>query len=386
MGYWDRTIRFHERASKDIPSGKEGTSAVRFLRAFFEQRGYDSLDINHPLNNRLRVIFHHNCLWLMQYAQKLFEVSSLSGFDDHVAKRLGISSEYLNANNEIEVALKLHLEGLPVSFTRDRALSTPDLITRINNKTIRVEVSSFQPSDEETLIQNLYDNIILSCIPNGITWCGFVNRIPSRNKLIEILKQVKETINLVKETNKVERLYFEGIATIILAPNNLSNQMPEDCRGNFSFKGPPTRNIEEKIQRKIKDKSKQLFNFDEPVVLYLYTQMINRQVISNLFLKEMDEISFILATYPKLSGLILTVPHQRIEVPSALKADSLQKSYYKNKSFLEYDAGFYQYESTVIWMNQYAKQQFPTEIQHALDRYPENLTKLKSLQIPESYS
>jgi hypothetical protein len=379
MGYWDNVVRFHEKASKDIPAGKEGLRAIRFLRSFFEQREFNLLDINHPLRNRLRVVFHHNYLWLMQYAQKLFTISSLSGFEEHVAKRLGIPKEYLNANNEIEVALKLHLEGLPVSFTRDRTLSTPDLTTRINNDTIKVEVSSLQPSDEETLIKNLYDDINLSCIQNDVTWCGFLNRLPSHNKLEDIIKQVKVAIDRAKETNKVEKLNFSGIATIILAPNNLSDQMPEDCRGNFSFRGPPKRTIEEKIQRKIKDKSKQLFSYDEPVFLYIYTHIIDRQIVYKLFSKKIDEIVFVLATYPKLFGLSLTVPHLRIEIPSAIKSDSLQIDHKKNKVFLESEVGFYQYESTVIWKNPLADYHFPTEIQHALERYSSNLTKLEGL-------
>lgn len=98
----------------------------------------------------------------------------------------------------------------------------------------------------------------------------------------------------------------------------------------------------------------------------------------------MDDIAATLATYPRLLGLVLTVPHLGMAVTSALRSDALQNSYKKNKVFLESESGKYQYESIVLWKNLYADRKFPKEILHALKNYPSNLTNLETLHIPAS--
>lgn len=384
MGYWDRIVRSHERMSKDIPTGEVGLKAVRFIRSFFEQGGCERLHINHPLYNRLKVGFDPNYLWLVQYVRKLLTANSLTGFD-WVARRLIDHREFLGAHNEIEVALKLHLEGLPVSFSGINTRPTPDLILRIGNETIRAEVSSLHPPDEETRVWKLHDHIITSSFLQGVISGGFVRKIPSLKTLNEVANQVNKAIQRVKEARIVEKLNIEGVITIYLSPRDMMDQIPEDCRGRYYLIQPHRRPIEEKIQRKIEEKSRQLFGYDEPVILFLYTQMIDRQRVYELFKREIDEIPFILATYPKLLGLVLTVPHLEIKIVSALESDSLRKEFKDNKVFLESEAGVYQYESSIIWKNPHADHSFPIDIQHALETYPSNLTNLAQIPITESY-
>ena len=253
MGYWKTIIDFHERGYEKYPTGEEGLKAVKFLRPFFEKRGCNSLPREHSLLNRLGVGAEPNYLWLTQYMKKIQRASSLSGFEQ-VAKRLVNSKQYLTANYEIEVALKLNLEGLNVSFLSVGSQSTPDLRLRLNNSTTRIEVSSLNPPDQETQYHMFLNKIIQLHFSLEVVLGGYVTRIPSTEKMETFVNKVKEAIDSSKEAHKVEKLNFKGIATIYIAPHDLIGQLPADCRGSFHFFGPPKRKpIELQIQQKIEN-------------------------------------------------------------------------------------------------------------------------------------
>jgi hypothetical protein len=381
MGYWKWVVDFHERVYRKSPTGEEGLNAVKFLRIFFEKRGVDSLPRKHPLHNRLGVAAEPNYLWLAQYVKKIQRASSLSGFEQ-VARRLVNPKEYLAANNEMEVALKLYLEGLKVSFVSVDAQHTPDLILKLDNHTTRIEVSSLNPPDEETRFHIFLDQILHLSFSREVVLGGYVNRIPSAKMTEKLVNEVKESINISKKAHKVEKLNFKGVATIYIAPHDLVGQLPADCRGSFHFFGPPKRKpIELQIRQKIENKSKQLFGEDEFGLLFLYTQMIGRQRVTELFKNDADDIVVMLASYPKLLGLILTVSNFGVEVISFEKSDTLKSEFKKNKIFLDLETGKYQYESVIVWKNLHADRNFPEEILHALKNYSSNLISLD--QSPE---
>jgi len=383
MGYWNNIVGFHERMYEDSSSSEEGLKAVSFLRTFFRKRGCESLPPDHPLHNRLGVVFEPNYLWLVQYAKKIQKASFLSGFEQ-VARRLVNPRTYLAAHNEIDVALKLHLEGLNVTFSSVGSQPTPDLILKSDNDITRIEVSSLNPPDEETRFQLLRDLIINLNFSREVASGGFVSKIPSRKIIEKIANMVKESIDRSKGEHKVVKLNLKGVATIYLAPNDLVNQIPADCRRSFYFVVPPNRKpIETQIQQKIERKSKQLFEDNESGLLFLYTQMIGRKKVFQLFKNDMDDIVAMLASYPKLLGLVLTVPHLGMEVISTSRSDTLQSSYKENKILLECEAGKYQYERIIVWKNLHADHSFPKEILRALKNYSSNLSNLEPLGFSE---
>lgn len=323
--------------------------------------------------------YEANYQWLVQYARKLVTASSLIGFKS-VAKRLASKEEYLTANNEIEVALKLFLQKLDVTFSEISSQPKPDLIVSIGRGAIGVEVSSLNPPDEETRGQMLIHGITASGFLKKAVTGGFVSKVPSSAKIQRILDQLNMKIDEAKESRKVEKLNTEGVATLYVAPHDMVNQMPEDCRGSLRLILPHRRSVEELVCKKIKEKSEQLFSHNDTGILFLYTQMIDEQTIFQLFENDMDDVKVMLASYPKFMGLILTVPHQGIHAVSAVKSDDLRKKYRDNKAFLESEAGVYQYESSIIWKNMHANQIFPENILHALENYSSNLTNLAPLQ------
>ncbi len=383
MKYWDWAERSHERMSRDFPNGEDGLTAVRFIRSFFEQIEIQELPRNHPLHNRLSIGMIPNYSWLVQYAQKLLTASKISEFEG-VARRFGNPHEYLAANDEMETALKLYLAEMSVCFSKMAYQPTCDLITSLGSEVMRIEVTSINPTDEEMLVGTLVSQVTFSGFTKGVATGGYVSRVRSSKILEDILKQVNQAIDEAKDSHTVRKFNYKGVATIYIAPNDMVDQMPADSRRAFCFGSPPQRSIEEKINRKIAEKNRQLQQREELGILFVYTQMMDRKSVSDLFEKTMDDVAITLTSYPKLLGLVLTVPHLGIEVASAVKTGDLKKEFMNSKLFLETEVGFYQYESSLLWKNLHADRVFPEEFVHALENYSSNLSRLLPLQ--ESFS
>ena len=263
---------------RDFPNGGEGYGAVCFIRSFFEQIGIEELPRNHPLHNRLGIGMVQNYSWLVQYARKLLTVGQLSGFEE-VARRFVNPREYLAANAEMEVALKMYLEGLDVSFSRVGPQPTCDLIVNLESEMIRIEVTSLNPPDEEMRVQALVNRVITLGFKQEVATGGFVSRVRSLTILEDVLKQVDQAIDEIKDSRKVKKFNYEGVATIYLAPQDMVDRMPEDSRRTFCFVQPLHKPIEEQINRKIEEKNKQLEHSDDLGILFLYTQMIDNIVL-----------------------------------------------------------------------------------------------------------
>ena len=379
MKYWEWVLKFHEKVSKNYPTGENGLKAVLFLKSFFEHIGCESIPRDHPLQNRLGQGSETNYQWLVQYARKLHTSSYIPGFKS-IAKRLANTREYFTAYNEIEVALKLYLQNLNVTFAETTSEPTPDLIIRKGQNKVGVEVTSLNPPDEENRVQTFHNQITMSTISKKVVTGGFVSGVPSSVKIPEIMDRLNNTIEKAKQTRKIKKFNEEGVATIYIAPPDMVDQMPEDCRGMYQMRLPDRKPVEEKIRYKIQEKNTQLFPYCDVGVLFIYTGMIDKQNIFELFEHGRNEVDIMLATYPRLLGLVLTVPHLQIHVVSNMKTNNLRKISKGNKVFLESEAGVYQYESSIIWKNEHADQVFPEYILYALDFYSTNLNKLASLQ------
>ncbi len=145
MTFWDHIIQFHELAKKDHPDAGEGRRSVRYIRSVLEPVWKDERSGQHPLRSRLGWAGAGNYQWLEQYAKKLHAATGIPGFGA-ILSRLGQPSEYVGAFSEVEIALKLRLAGLEISFVPPGDLASPDLTVKAGRTVFNIETISGQLS------------------------------------------------------------------------------------------------------------------------------------------------------------------------------------------------------------------------------------------------
>jgi len=380
MTSWDRIIQIHQKMAHDYPSGEEGLSAVRFFANFFILYGSNILPKDHPLTNRFFVGAEFNYQWLIQYATKLKTATSIPGFSE-VAPRLTKTKSFLSANSEIEIALKFHLAGLTISFIpTDSNKQTPDLLIDIKDRKFTVEISSLNRPTQDTNMWSLHSGITQLTIGKNLSAGGFINKIPTPKVLERILGKVEEKIDDIFVTKEFVKINEPSYATIYLAPRDKIDDIPKGSRGIFRVAQSYPRTTQEKIERKLKNKYGQLFSSENPTMLFLYSQYLENEKLYDLFENVVDNMDVILPSYPKLIGVVLTVPHLGIEVISGM-ISSLRTETKENKAYFESEIGKGQYESTLLWKNLHSDYLFPTEIVEAIKQYSYNLGKIKKVNI-----
>jgi hypothetical protein len=308
MDYWDQVTHIHGMMSKDIQNGTEGMKAVCFLASFLKGVGCMELPRDHSLTNRLRMGSESNYAWLIQYARKLRTASSIPGFG-FLSGRFADSREYYAAHYEIEVALKLSLAGMDVRFLGRGSERSSDMMLKLRATELNVEVTSLNPPDDETRFHSFISALIMVGPHNDVVMGGFVSRLPSAAKIKEILAEAASIRDKAWAAHEMKVLRVPGIAVFYVAPSDLTGQMPEDCRGQFQFLPPSRKHIEQLVREKVQGKRQQLAASDRPGLLFIHTQMVNRQTLAQLYESERDDTAVLLATYPDLLGLILIAPH-----------------------------------------------------------------------------
>jgi hypothetical protein len=191
---------------------------------------------------------------------------------------------------------------------------------------------------------------------------------------------VKEKIDELKVSNEVVKINEPKYATIYIAPRDKIESIPKGSRGMFRIAQPYRRTTQEKIEWKIKEKYDQLFSSDNPSLLYLYSQIIDKEKLYHLFDNVVDNMEVILPSYSKLIGLVLTVPHLGFEVLSGMTSLSTMEKK-DEKIYLESEIGKGQYESSLIWKNVHSDFLFPAEIGDAIEKYPSNINILDDLSL-----
>lgn len=172
----------------------------------------------------------------------------------------------------MEVALKLYLQGLEVSFAVPDSLPRADLTVLLDRNSIHVEVSTLNSTDEETYVQLLGNWVSMAAFEADVAAGGIVNRAPSLEKLKAVQEGVLQAIARTKQSSAMEKLSYEGLATLYFAPRDMVDRMPPDVRRRFAFKLPAYRPVDERVQTKIWAKREQLLAQTGPAFLVLYTQ------------------------------------------------------------------------------------------------------------------
>ncbi len=376
MGFWDHIIQFHELAKKDFRDADEGRKAVRFIRSVLEPVWHDELSGQHPLRSRLGWAGARNYEWLEQYALKLHIATGIPGFDAVLARQ-GRPDEYVGALAEIEVALKLHLSGLEVSFVPPGDLASPDLMVEVGKTVFNIEVTSLNPADEESRATDLMSIITVAQMRKAVTG-GYISRAPRQDEFEKLGDRVVKAIERAYEEHSVEKVSVPGLALIYAAHRDLAASLPEDCRGSFRFIQPYPRSTEERLGRILRNKAEQTFTGDRPGLLVVYARMIGLEGVTSLYEDLRDDIGAVIPSFPKLSGLIVTAPLSGVGVP-----ENEGKKVEGDRTLLYSKPSVDEFEATVTWRNPHADVAIPSEVLEAFEGYSARLGDLPLLPLKE---
>lgn len=371
--FWDSICEFHEACVRDNPTDDRGLRAVRFIRSMLEEHWSSEPVARHPLIQRLSWASSQNNAWLDLHARKLGAAARVPGFS-LVCPRLGHPAEYLAAMAEVEVALKLSVSGHEVSFVARARDPTPDLVAILESSSFNVEVSYLNPPDEERRIQQLFSEIITVGMMLKVSTGGPISRAPSAKELTEFMARVRAAAEQSKSEQRVVRVNKPGLATVYLAPHHLVNEMPEDSRHSFRIV-PPTRwPIERQIGRKIEEKAAALSSNGRSGLLVIYSGMVGLAEATKLFEEPADDVFAVLASYPRIAGLVLAVPMRY--TPEA--GDEPTRSN-EHRTLVTRRSSTDEREVSVVWRNPHADKPLPDSVVAALEAYPDRMLALPSV-------
>ena len=371
MIFWDSICSFHEARVRDNLTDDSGLRAVKLIRLMLESDWSVESAARHPLTYRLGWASSENNAWLDLYSRKLKAASRIPGFSI-VGARLGRPADYLAAFSELEVALKLSLSGHNVSFVPRSDNPTPDLIAFSESSApFNVEITSLNRPDQERQIQQLFMGIVHEGLRCGLSTGGTISRAPNRDQLANFILRVKQEADKAKAEHKMFRVNMPGVSTVYLAPPDLAESIPEDSRHVFRMVQPRRWSTEEQIGRKLKDKADALAMAGRPGVLVIYSWMVDREEIMRLFQNPGDDVGPSLASYPGVSGLVLTGSVS----DGTLNADP-PTQHNKHRVMVNRRSSTDERELSVIWRNPHADEPLPDTVIEALEAYPDHVFAL----------
>ena len=325
----------------------------------------------HPLITRLGWASSANNAWLDVYSRKLKAASRIPGFSI-VRPRLGRPTDYLAAFSELEVALKLSLSGHNVSFVPRSGDPTPDLIAFSKSSApFNVEITSLNRPDQERQIQQLFEGIVHEGLRCGLSTGGTISRAPNSDQLAKFIFRVKQEADRAKAEHKMLRVNMEGVSTVYLAPPDLAELIPEDSRHVFRMIQPRRWSIEEQIGKKLKEKADALAMGGLPGVLVIYSWMVDRDEIMRLFQSRGDDVGPSLASYPGVSGLVLTG-----SVNDGAANANPPTQHDKHRVLVNRRSSTDERELSVIWRNVHADEPLHDSLIEALEDYPNHVFAL----------
>lgn len=185
--------------------------------------------------------------WLTRVADSLTTLKKMEGYAS-LLKRLKDKDKFFEGKSVLEIAYKFSKTGFRIFI--DPPLSNnvkvPDLkIT--NGKTgeeLFVEVSVQQQSINHTKAIRTFDEIFNQLSPFcGLIYCGRVFRILSERHMVDVIKTVKDKIDMAKKENAFQELIIEDTIELGIAPSKETDVLTAWAKSRGLeigyFVGPP---------------------------------------------------------------------------------------------------------------------------------------------------
>ena len=187
-------------------------------------------------------------------------------------------------------------------------------------------------------------------------------------------EEVSRALERAKSSHSVQEASIPGFARVWVAPKDLMSQMP--MAGTFYLTSAPERELQSRLEAKIRDKMDQISKERFDSVLAVYSDVAGWQSLEELFNRPTSEIEVVINTIPNLMGLSLAgfaglLRSAGSEPPQSKGAMTLFMS----------EIGIQEPYAFLNWTNNYSVHPLPTRLFSAFQEYPSSLKNLPSLPV-----
>lgn len=366
--FWNLIEEFHTQESVERLNGVVGLAAVQRLRELLEPNWKVSATGRHPLEGKLRLGSEQNYWWLSHFVRKLDEVGEVPG-SETVVSRLASADEYAGALAELDFALKLKLSGHQTRFVARNKQPTPDLVTKIQNQEVEVEITSFNPSDEDRRSMEAIGIIQVATLGKAVAG-GVFGRVPSDGELNELKEDMQRAIGTAEETQDVVPVNIPGLLNILVADRGSASKLPEKWRGLIEMRTKTPLPKKDRLARLVEEKVKHHFSNTVPSVLVVYDRLTWAEKVREFFDDPQRDVEDVVGTFPNVVGVILVHPftsHRPLE-PERIDLET--------RSFLGYSMPDNEAERCIVWRNPMSEHPALESVISCFTEFPSNLERL----------
>jgi hypothetical protein len=383
--YWDQVLQFHEKASRDIPNGDAGLSAIKTIRQILGSKWKPPkpgiwAEYRHGMgmHSRFWVAYEPNYTWLIHFAQKLEALTHIPGHE-HVIDRLGISEQYAAVLGEMDFGLKVSLSGISCSYEFRRAHPTPDLVAIAGNEKVDIEITSVNRPYEDTAGMDALSWVSIATIQAKCVSGGIWGHVPTRPEFDRVKKRVLAGIEEATAERKLVEVNEPGVLLCNIVPEDLVNQTPSPWPwGNFVMRTRSSVSKKDRLARKIGEKAKHQLSRGNPSVLVIHDRFSSPEE-ARAFLNE-KEIELSIGAFSNLAGVILVCPFNTFygAVPQLPTPKVVTKD---NRTLVEYSLPDYEAEICTIWSHPWKRHVSVVEaLVRCLVAFPRNVAELYDVQ------
>ncbi len=353
-------------------NGREGLAAIETLQSILGEYTDYTYSMRHPIGAKLLRASPEDYQWNIQFAKKITLFSTIYGADKVLA-RLDKPTEVYQALTEIEVALKLKIAGLNISFIEQSPTEQrPDLVVEANSQEYNILVIPLNTPEHDIQLNDFYFVIINNLIKarKPILYGGVITKALKDAELKLFLQKLKEKVNEALEKDQIIIVNEEGYVTIGIAPEHLQESLPEEYANGFRFSPITARVVEERIVDIITKKKthldlKQFKQHPNILVIHNHTSGWKPEEILKNAGPTIDPL---LGTSTNLIGLILITQQRWWRTGETPRKETLE-----NKILVTQAPAIQESEATLIWPNPQTNKSIPERIIEAFTDYQPHL-------------
>ncbi|MHA1303856.1 MAG: hypothetical protein ACTSPI_09155 [Candidatus Heimdallarchaeaceae archaeon] len=372
MNYWDTILDFHKKQSEATKIGIEGYKAFKFIHKMALQLNFDFP--SSPYMN-VRFISNSHYPWLIRFAKILALISQIPNYETHVKRFFSNNFETsLSAIYEIEIALRLHIEGIDIKFPEESQNSkSPDVVMNLDDGKYNIEVTSINYPQSVQWMNELYTKIISLGFRNRVKLSGNLMEPHSKKQIKLFLAKLQDAIQNYKTSNSVKRISEDGLGTVQIGTNTSTTFQSS----GFTFRHTKPIDMVDKIIRIMEKKQDQLKVNNNPGIICVFngTEVTDPM---HLFNADFDEINIALSTYSRLLGVV--VSNYKVFYARELKQTQIKKK--GNRMLIELSPALEPRETSLIWKDEVSDLNLPIEFINAFENYQINLNKLDNTVLP----